>query len=298
MMEASLPDVWSKLKVFPASIQGKGTGYIPSLIANVAASGDGKIPEQGSVAVLVGEDRVADISKQVEHNKAHQGEPGYYTGMISVEALPDVKNDDDAGRISGTRLREALAKNDQRAVMKMLDPNLAKSPEAEDIYTELRGQMKMAGLAETIIREITGGDGGGFGSMRTSGVSGWSRAILAKDMTGDEIKAQMGRNTTRMLPLDNHGHENIDLPGYDSLDLHPDDEQDMNAPTDLGEMVFRMFKNMMSEGPKRFPQAEPASVPVTKDAEFTPWSPEWKEWPDYRRSRKERSRTWRNLVNS
>ena len=282
MMEASLPDVWSKVKVFPATIQGKGTGYIPSLIANAAASGMSEIPMDGAVDVLVGQDRLKDQQTQAKHNEAHKGEPSYYPGTINVAALPDVKNDDDAGRISGTKIREALTNNDEQAVKKMLDPHLANGPEFANIYRELKDQMMGRGLAkeivEAVINELGSGaqDGGG---ARQGGSSGWSRAILARDMTGEEIYQQMNRSpSTRMLAMANHGVPNDHLPGQDALDQTDEDEQDAHKPTDLGEMVLNSLSTMI-EATRQEKEAEKKGLGVADDREIeTSKTDKWNSW--------------------
>ena len=258
MMELSLPDVWSKIKVFPATIQGKGSGYIPSLVANAAASKEASIPQDGAITVLVGEDRLQDYKTQVLHNAQHQGEPGYYTGVIDVQVLPGVKNDDDAGRISGTRVREAIAINKSEEVKKMLDPHLSQSGDFEAVYVQMRDEMKRSGLVREIIESIInelgmGAADGGPGATRGGGTSGWSRAILARDMTGDEIYNQLLRSpSTRMLPLTNHGTPNDHLPGQDVLDQRDDDEQDHNQPTDLSDAVVKVINTVLEKvGRKR-----------------------------------------------
>lgn len=252
MMELSLPDVWSKIKVLPATIQGKGTGYIPGLLANAAEAGE-TVRQGGAVSVLVGKDRLPAIQKQAQHNQQHSGEPGYYQGQFDVYALEDVANDDDAGRISGTRVRQALVDDDKDAVMSMLDPHLSKGSDFSQIYLELRGELKSAGFlkdAADAVIEAVGAAGMNMGpgpqGGRSGGTSGWSRAILAKDMTGDEIYQQMLRSpSTRMLPLDHHGTPNDHLPGQDSLDQRDSSEQDRNKPTDLGEVVSGMIRRKL-----------------------------------------------------
>jgi cytidyltransferase-like protein len=280
MMEASLPDVWSKIKVFPATIQGKGTGYIPGLIANAAASGMAEIQMDGSVDVLVGQDRVKDQETQAKHNEAHKGEKGYYPGIITVAALPDVKNDDDAGRISGTRLREAITNGDEQSVKKMLDPHLADGPEFANIYKELKDQMaRFSGITkeivETVINELGSGAQDG-GAARQGGASGWSRAILARDMTGEEIYQQMNKSpSTRMLQMANHGTPNDHLPGQDALDQSYEDEQDAKKPTDLGEFLVREIMRLVERDDDvkdPFPRVQPRSVPVIKDYRWNQWT--------------------------
>jgi hypothetical protein len=262
MMELSLPDVWSKVKVFPASIQGKGTGYIPGLIANAAASGEASIPMQGSVAVLVGEDRLDDITKQVAHNSQHMGEPGYYDGTITAQGLPDVRSDDDAGRISGTRVREALAKGDRDSVARMLDPRLVQSPEFESVFAQMREEMRRTGLltkmTEAIMNEMgMGASETGPGATRGGrhGAGSWSsfnpRGAFLDDEEedgdhlnpgtkmapgADMVYQQMLRSpSTRMLNMANHGTANDHIPGQDVLDQKDDEEQDLPKPSDLGD---------------------------------------------------------------
>ena len=246
MMELSLPDVWTKVKVFPATIQGKGTGYIPGLVANAAASGEAGVQERGSVDVLVGEDRVSGIETQVAHNNKRQGEPGYYNGVLTVSALPGVKNDDDADRISGTVVREALARDDKESVRKLLDPHLAQSAEFEGVYAQLREAMKRAGL----IQEMSAGAmGTTVGDTRTGrwGTSAWSNYNPRNNDRDDPVfQAMMRSPSTRMLSMTNSGTPNDHMPGQDSLDQRPEDEQDFSKPTDLDEAVFDIIRKSLS----------------------------------------------------
>jgi hypothetical protein len=251
MMELSLPDVWTKLKVFPASIQGKGTGYIPGLVANAANSGKAELPQAGAVDVLVGADRLKDIQTQAAHNAQHQGQPGYYTGVINAQALPDVKNDDDAGRISGTAVREALARDDKESVRKMLDPHLVSSPDFEDIYQQLREALRSAGLL---------GEGGSAGAMGTTvgdtrigrfGGSAWSSYNPRNNDDDDPVWSAMSRSpSSRMLQMNYSGVPNDHMPGQDSLDDEDGDEQqDLSKPSDLGEAVLDTIARLLAGTP-------------------------------------------------
>lgn len=249
MMEKSLPDVWSKVRVYPASIQEKGTGYIPGLVANVSQAGE--LDPKQPVTVLVGEDRIAAIRQQVEHNNKHMGEPGYYTGTIEAEALPGVKNDDDAGRISGTRLRAAIMKDDRKEIKKMLDPHLVSDPGSfEELLVKMADDMKktrvsVEAIVEDVIQELGMGGletGVGFTKGGAWGSSGWSRAILAGDEDGDEMFQQMLKSpSTRMLPMANHGTPNSDLPGINRVEGEPN-EDELRQPTDLDEAIMRVFR--------------------------------------------------------
>ena len=272
MMEMSLPDVWSKVKVFPATIQGKGTGYVPGLIANASASGAAAISGDDVVNVLVGEDRVEDQKKQAINNNSHKGEAGYYNGIINVSALPGVKNDDDAGRISGTRVREALSKNDRTAVSQMMDPHLAQNPEFASVYEDMRKQLSKFGLANEIVEAVIaelgmGGAEGGPGATRGGGSSGWSRAVLAKDMTGDEMFNQMLRSpSTRMLPMAHHGVPNSNLPGIDVLNQEDDTERDISKPTDLGEVIQQALTQLLEASPADREAAKQAKIAAREKA--------------------------------
>jgi len=245
-MELSLPDVWTKVKVFPASIQGKGTGYIPGLLANALNTGEAEMGEGAAADVLVGEDRIGDIEIQVQHNAKHQGEPGYFNGAINVTALPGVKSDDDAGRISGTAIREAIAADDKESVRKMLDPHLAQSAEFEGIYNEMREAMKRAGL----IKEMSAGAmGTTVGDTRTGrwGTSAWSNYNPRNNSKDDPVYQAMLRSpSTRMLNMTNSGTPNDHMPGQDVLNQRDEDEQDISEPTDLGEAVLEIIRKTLS----------------------------------------------------
>jgi cytidyltransferase-like protein len=257
MMEASLPDVWSKIEVYPAMVAGKGTGYLPGLIATVAKSGASSIKPGSRVSVLVGEDRIQSVQTQIQHNEAHRGQPGYFTGQISVDVIAGVKNDDDAERISGTRVREALQDDEKEDARNMLDPHL--QDRFEEFYAALRKEMGKTGavtgkrimdsVIEAIIQEVGMGaleTGPGFTRGGAWGSSGWSRAILSKDTQGDETYQQfLASPSNRMLPF-KMGQEDPTLPGVDALDNDPD-EENLNKPTDLGEMIQRIVRRKLDK---------------------------------------------------
>lgn len=259
MMEKSLPDVWTKIRVYPARIQDRGTGYVPGLIANVAQAGD--LDPRQPVTILVGEDRIGAVKQQVEHNKKYEGQPGYFLGSMDVEALPGVKSDDEAGRISGTRVRKAIADGNRKEVVRLLDPHLVSDPGAlEELLATMESEMKRHGPApkpkmalEAIVEEVIaelgmGGleTGAGWSRGGAWGSSGWSRAVLAGDEDGDEVYQQMMRSpSTRMLPMANPGTPNSDLPGQNRVDREEDQADDLSDPTDLGEAVERAILNVL-----------------------------------------------------
>jgi cytidyltransferase-like protein len=273
LMEASLKDIWSKIEIYPSQIGEKGSGYIPGLAMHVAQNYQSTLNPNSNVVVFVGEDRYPDVQKQVEHNLVHRTEPGYFPGSIEVRPLRGVSLDDDnAGRISGTRVREALLNDEKDQVRRMLDPNVSTEPAVfEEIYAQMRRELGATGSkpVETItdapvpspesdeIREMISNAlvELGMGALETGvgwsrggawGSSGWSRSILARDMTGDEIYQQMLRSpSTRMLDMTNPGTPNDHMPG-EQLDQHLDDEDSKTAkePTDLGDAVIRKAKKL------------------------------------------------------
>lgn len=269
LMEASLKDIWSKLEIYPAQINGKGSGYIPGLASWVAQNYQSTLNGNSNVTVFVGEDRFEDIQQQLQHNQAHRMEPGYFQGNITVQPLKGVSLDDDnAGRISGTRVREALLNDEKDQVRKMLDPNVSTEPAVfEELYTQMRRELGATGSkpVETITDAPVAGPQPeelkemGMGALETGvgwtrggswGSSGWSRAVLAKDMTGDEIYQQSLRaGQNRMLDMTNPGTPNDHMPG-EELDHHLDgDDEDapktQKEPTDLSDMIQRHLRKLM-----------------------------------------------------
>jgi cytidyltransferase-like protein len=256
LMKESLTDVWAKLEVYPAQVAGKGTGYVPGLLSWVGQSGQSSVTPGAAVNVLVGEDRLGEVQKQIAHNKQHMQEDGYFKGVLEVSALPGVKNDDDAGRISGTRVREALARGDRESVKKMLDPRVS-SDEAkfEEMYAKMRGELQTMGLVEQVTEAVLAEVGmgaleTGVGGSRNGGwgSSAWSRAWLAQDEGDAESMYQKAMGSpTRMLPMNNHPIDkpNAPLPGENSIE---DDLNDhLEDPTDLDEAIILTVTRMFNK---------------------------------------------------
>ena len=155
LMKKSLPDVMSKVEIHKAQFGGKGSGYIPGVISDIITNKQSTLDKDTAIQVLVGEDRVEDIKKQMAHalqTKEKEASSSPVVGATSqvyfdpslatVGALPGVKNDDDADRISGTRVREALANDDEDSVKQMMDPHLVSNPaEFERLYIQMKKEL-------------------------------------------------------------------------------------------------------------------------------------------------------------
>lgn len=152
LMRKSLPDVEAKLEVYKAEFEGKNSGYIPGILSDIISDHNSSIGVDTAVNVLVGPDRFEDIKMQFDRAriaKEKDSELIFDPNIAVVKLLPGVKNDDDADRVSGTKVRELLAKDDKESVKKMMDPHLvSNSSDFEEMYNRLREELKIAGLTE------------------------------------------------------------------------------------------------------------------------------------------------------
>jgi cytidyltransferase-like protein len=230
LMRASLPDIWSKLEIYPAS-------------------GD----LRSSAAALSGK---SGSTMNQESNVIFQRMPG------------GDSDDDSTGQISGKRALEALQDDEKDSVRKMLDPHVS-SQEAqfEELYGRMRRALGAAG--DKTVEVVTDSpvpvrDGDlnemGAGAMATTvgdtrtgrhGGSAWSSYNPRnKGADGDLYFQQMLRSpSTRMLDMTNSGTPNDHMPG-DYLDHHLDDPNDpdtpkeLKDPTDLSDMIVRRLRNI------------------------------------------------------
>jgi cytidyltransferase-like protein len=164
MMEKSLPDVWSKLQVAKAEFEGKPSGYIPGVISDLVKGGHASVKANSAINILVGADRYDDIKKQIEHaRKAKQELSGllFDPDLAVVKALPDVQSDDQAGRVSGTQVRQALADHDDATLRKLLDQHLVSNEEDfETIVTQLEDALGAPGKPiEEDLQDVGGPQG-------------------------------------------------------------------------------------------------------------------------------------------
>lgn len=158
LIKKSLPDVFSKLEVHKAQFGGKNSGYVPGVLSDISKNTNSSVEGDTAVTILVGEDRFADVQKQIEHARQlkQQGKStlDFDPDLAIVQKLADVKGDDDAGRVSGTRVRQALIDGDEKSFSDMMDPHLVSNPaDLKSIYSRLRSEL---GLKENVVTEAMG----------------------------------------------------------------------------------------------------------------------------------------------
>ena len=145
MMKKSMPDIMSKLEIYKAQMDGKNSGYIPGVLSDIIKNNSTSIDGGAAFQILVGQDRLQDVQKQIEHAKKakEQGtESNFDPNLATVGAISDVKNDDDVDRVSGTRVRDAIVQDQRDVVKSLLDPHLVSNPaDFEEIYAELKKQL-------------------------------------------------------------------------------------------------------------------------------------------------------------
>lgn len=161
MIKRSLPDVVSKIEIRPATFQGKSSGYLPGILSDVVKTGESSLKPDTAFQVVVGQDRVAEIKAQFERAKTAQEagtELPFDPSAVTVGSIANVKNDDDAGRISGTQVRDVIAKGDKESFKKLVDPHLVSNPsDLEKIFGSLKKEMepgKVESVVEEVLREL------------------------------------------------------------------------------------------------------------------------------------------------
>ena len=149
MMEASLPDVVSKLEIVRAEVRGVQTGFLPTLLSDLTMRSGSSVTPETAVEVLVGPDRYEDVKKQVARSDEEDRVPPI------VVVRHDQRDED------GFKVREILERDDLEAFKKVVDPHLVSNPDVlSEIYRELRGEL---GVSEsntridgTIVESIIG----------------------------------------------------------------------------------------------------------------------------------------------
>jgi len=163
MMKNSLPDVFSKIEVHKAEFEGKSSGYIPGILSDISINKKSSIQGDTAFEILVGDDRVQEIQKQMDHARQSKmrGTQLYFDpDMVIVKTLPGVKNDDEAGRVSGTSLRAAILKGDKESAKKLVDPHLVSNPaDFESLYVRMEKELKGDNIAtvESVVNRIVEG---------------------------------------------------------------------------------------------------------------------------------------------
>jgi len=145
MMKKSLPDVFSKLEVHKAEFDGKNSGFIPGVLSDIVKNKRSTLEADVAATILVGQDRAEEMKKQLQSALKYK-EAGndlfFDPGLAVVQALPDVKNDDEADRVSATRVREAIATDKEDVVKSLVDPHLVSNEDDfQKIYAALKKEM-------------------------------------------------------------------------------------------------------------------------------------------------------------
>lgn len=155
MMEKSLPDVFSKVELHRAEFDGKSSGYIPGILSNIARDKKSAIDSKTAFEILVGEDRVSEIQKQMSSALKNASKLSFDPSLALVKSLPGVTNDDDMGRISGTTLRKAILAGDKESAKKLVDPHLISNPaDFESLFVRMTKELKGNDVAESLLRSI------------------------------------------------------------------------------------------------------------------------------------------------
>lgn len=197
MMEASLPDVEPKLEVYKAEVDGKPSGFLPGILNRIVVDKNSSVETDTAITILVGPDRFEDVKRMI--SSAKQAEPGQFDpGMAVVEKMPDVKDDDSAGRISGTQARAALAANKKDVVAKLMDPHVVSDPGTfSDLYQKMRKELSRFIRIQELREDAPKG---GPGLEAVGGVIGMSE-ILSQN--AEVIKRARSLDVTQAKVLGN-----------------------------------------------------------------------------------------------
>jgi cytidyltransferase-like protein len=223
LMEMSLPDVEPKLEVYKAEVDGKATGYLPGILNRIIVDKNSSVEYDTAITILVGPDRYDDVKRMV--STAKKGDGQYFDpGLAVVEKMPDVTNDDQAGRISGTQVRAALVANKKDQVGQLLDPHVLSDKTAfDDIYQRMRDEMSRF----VQLRELREDASNSPNLDAVGGVVGMGE-ILAQN--ADVIQRARGIDVTNAKILGN-GQMGVafEVPGNRVLKLTTDHEEAKTA---------------------------------------------------------------------
>jgi cytidyltransferase-like protein len=223
LMEMSLPDVEPKLEVYKAEVDGKATGYLPGILNRIIVDKDSSVEYDTAITILVGPDRYDDVKRMI--STAKKGDGQYFDpGLAVVEKMPDVTNDDQAGRISGTQVRAALVANKKDQVGQLLDPHVLSDKTAfDDIYQRMRDEMSRF----VQLRELREDASNSPNLDAVGGVVGMGE-ILAQN--ADVIQRARGIDVTNAKILGN-GQMGVafEVPGNRVLKLTTDHEEAKTA---------------------------------------------------------------------
>jgi cytidyltransferase-like protein len=145
LMKKSLPEILNKIEFHKAEIEGKGSGFVPGILSDIAINKKSSLNADTAFHILVGPDRVQEMKKQFESAKKYKEEGNelfFDPNLAVVTEIPGVKEDGDTDRISATQVREALLKDDKETVKKLMDAHLVSNPaDFEDLYVRMRKEL-------------------------------------------------------------------------------------------------------------------------------------------------------------
>lgn len=120
MIQRSLPDLANKMEIHRAEFQGKPSGFIPGILAEMIEEEGSSIDQSTAFSIVVGDDRYQNVRDQLERARGYE-ELGLNLDLIMVKKMPEVS--DSEGRISGTRIRQLLGSDDAE-LSGLFDPHV------------------------------------------------------------------------------------------------------------------------------------------------------------------------------
>lgn len=138
-MKLSLPDVWGKIEVYPARYGNKQSEFMPGLLQMVVANHASSVKEDSAVNIVVPQEKMDAVQKQIDDNAQHQETPGYFKGILTVGPLED-------GNIDDQNVRAVIASNDIDSAREVFDQTLVSNPnDFENVFKAMRAELKQVG---------------------------------------------------------------------------------------------------------------------------------------------------------
>jgi len=173
LMKRSLPDVWGKVIVRPATYEGRPSGFVPGVLSDMSKEKGSPIKSDTSFQVLVGPDRVDDVRRQFE--QAPEG-LNIDTSLVSVEEMPEVESPSGKS-VSGTDVRAALKAGDEARLKELLDPQLVSNE--HDFHEVVKKMKSEMGIREDISKTATAAPKNQGGFARVGGDAGIMASLNA-----------------------------------------------------------------------------------------------------------------------
>ena len=158
MMESSLPDIWSKIDVRRAEIDGLPSDDLPRLLSNVSANGGTPVRAGVALEAVLGSDRF-DLAKRQFEKAAEEDPDGWYDpSQVVVRRIPGA-TDSGTARYTDRDVIVALKEDDRESFRQLVDPHLASDDENfEKVYASLRRELGVRDVREAL--NASGGEPG------------------------------------------------------------------------------------------------------------------------------------------